>query len=77
MPLYAFNTAHYAFNTALCRVLHDCVSAGKWRVCIDTSNVLGGPFQMVFTTNGIRQVLDNVCVPQLCTAIPTEFSFSS
>jgi hypothetical protein len=66
---YIFSIPLFAFNTALCRVSPDCVSAGKWRVCIDTSNVLGGPFQMVFTTNGIRQLLDNVCVPQLRTAI--------
>jgi hypothetical protein len=31
-------------------------------VCIDTSNLLGGPFQMVFTTNGAKHVLDNVYV---------------
>ncbi len=36
---------------------------GKWRVCIDTSNLLGGPFQMVFTTNGVKQILDNVYAP--------------
>lgn len=43
--------------------LNDAVSAGKWRVCIDTSNLLGGPFQMVFTTNGVKQILDNVYAP--------------
>ena len=31
--------------------------SGKWRVCIDTSKLLGGPFQMVFTSNGVKQVL--------------------
>ena len=31
-------------------------------MCIDTSNLLGGPFQMVFTTNGAKEVLDNVYV---------------
>jgi hypothetical protein len=39
-------------------------SSGKWRVCIDTSKLLGGPFNMVFTTNGAKQVLDNVYVPR-------------
>ena len=43
--------------------MNDAVSAGKWRVCIDTSNLLGGPFQMVFTTNGVKQILDNVYAP--------------
>jgi hypothetical protein len=43
--------------------LTEAVIAGKWRVCIDTSNLLGGPFQMVFTTNGVKQVLDNVYAP--------------
>jgi hypothetical protein len=51
---------HYAANNT--------VSAGKWRVCIDTSNLLGGPYQMVFTTNGIKQVLDNVYEPPLQSA---------
>lgn len=44
------------------RVTSGAVCAGKWRVCVDTTNLLGGPFQMVFTTNGIKQVLDNVYV---------------
>jgi hypothetical protein len=42
--------------------------SGKWRVCIDTSKLLGGPFQMVFTTNGVKLVLDNVCVPPAQTS---------
>lgn len=44
------------------RVTSGAVCAGKWRVCVDTTNLLGGPFQMVFTTNGIKQILDNVYV---------------